>query len=409
MLAAILAAQPHICARGFFRKGIIATIASNRMKIVADSNIPFAREAFAALGEVQLVPGRQIDAATVRDADVLLVRSVTPVGAALLNGSRVRFIATATIGTDHIDLNYLGGRNIGFASAEGSNANSVAEYVVAALLELAHRRKFRLRDKTLGVVGVGAIGTRVVRYAEALGMRVLQNDPPRQRAERLAEFVSLEQILGETEIITLHVPLTRSGPDATAHLFDRERLSALEERRPILINTARGAVVDNRALLKAIDGERVGGAVLDVWENEPNISPELLDVVDIGTPHIAGYSFDGKVNGTRMIYEAACRFFGLQPTWTPTLPPPPVPRIKLDIRSSEDFEDVLHRVVHRVYDITADDAALRAGVRNADGIGVGFDKLRAEYPVRREFHNTDLINGGDEKLSATLRAVGFRL
>ncbi len=373
------------------------------MKILADPNIPFAQEAFGPLGEVRLVPGRDITADTVRDADVLLVRSVTPVNARLLGASRVKFVASATIGFDHIDREYLSQQGIGFASAQGSNANSVAEYVVAAMMELAHRRKFHLRDKTLGVIGVGDVGSRVVRYTESLGIRVLQNDPPRQRAKRLAHFVSMERVLAEADIITLHVPLTREGLDAPFHLFDKERFGALEARKPVLINTARGAVMDNQALLKAIDGERLGGVVLDVWENEPNISPELLDVVDIGTPHIAGYSFDGKVNGTRMIYEAACGFFHLQPTWSPHLPPSPVPRIELAVSSGEDEEEVLHRVVRRVYDITDDDVALRSNVR-------AFDKLRAEYPVRREFFNTELVlRGAGENLRRKFAALGFRL
>jgi erythronate-4-phosphate dehydrogenase len=380
------------------------------MKIVADPNIPFVQEAFGPFGVLRSVPGREITASRVRDADVLLVRSVTPVNAALLADSQVKFVATATIGTDHIDQEYLRQRGIGFASAQGSNANSVAEYLVAAMLELAHRRKFRLRDKTLGVVGVGNVGSRVARNGEALGMRVLQNDPPRQRTERLTHFVSLEKVLAEADIITLHVPLARAGADATFHLFDKNRLSALEGRKPILINTCRGAVVDNKALLKAIDGEWLGGVVLDVWENEPNISPELLDVVDLGTPHIAGYSFDGKVNGTRMIYEAACKFFKLPPSWSPNLPPPPVPRIELTVSSGEDDEEMLRRVGKRIYDITADHAALRRNVQAPDGIGAGFDKLRAEYPVRREFFNTELsLRGASESLRAKFAALGFKM
>jgi erythronate-4-phosphate dehydrogenase len=388
------------------------------MKILADPNIPFVQEAFGSLGEIVLVPGRQINAATARDADALLVRSVTPVNAALLDGSRVRFVATATIGTDHVDDACLRERGIGFASAAGSNANSVAEYVVAALLEMAHRHGFRLREQTLGVVGVGNVGSRVVQYAEALGMRVRPNDPPRQRAEadggapggRVLPFVPLERVLAEADIITLHVPLTRQGVDATVHLFDQERLAALEDRRPILINTARGAVVDNKALLKAIDGERVRGTVLDVWENEPDISPELLDVVDIGTPHIAGYSLDGKINGTSMVYRAVCGFFGIAPTWQPPLPPPQVPRIELSVSSGDDDEDVLRRVARRVYEIAADDSALRKCVRAPHGIGASFDTLRATYPVRREFFNTELVlRGASESLRKKFAALGFKL
>jgi erythronate-4-phosphate dehydrogenase len=364
------------------------------MNIVADPNILFVREAFAALGDVRLVPGRQIAADTVRAADLLLVRSVTPVNESLLAGSRVQFVATATIGTDHIDLEHLRHRGIGFASAAGSNANSVAEYVVAALLELAHRHKDRLRDKTLGVIGVGNVGSRVVRYARALGMRVLENDPPRQRAERLPDFVSLERVLAEAGVVTLHVPLD----DSTRHLLHPDNLRGFA-----LLNTARGAVVDNRALLKAIDGERIPAAVLDVWEHEPHISPELLDVVDLGTPHIAGYSLDGKVNGVRMIYEAACRHLGVPATWQPQLPPANVPRLVVDAGPTEDAEDVLRRTIRRVYNVAADSDALRADVR-------AFDRLRAEYPVRREFFNTELVvRGAPDSLRQKFAALGFRM
>ncbi|MGD0016116.1 MAG: 4-phosphoerythronate dehydrogenase, partial [Verrucomicrobiia bacterium] len=378
------------------------------MKIIADPNIPFVREAFAPLGDVQFIPGRQITAAAVRDAELLLIRSITPVNAALLDGSRVKFVATATIGTDHVAMADLAKHGIGFASAAGSNANSVAEYIVAAMLELAHRRGFRLHGRTLGVIGIGNVGSRVVRYAEALGMRVLQNDPPRERAENLSYLVPLNRVLAESDIVTIHVPLTKSGLDTTFHMFDANRLAGLEKRRPILINSARGAVVDNKALLETIAAKKLGGVVLDVWEGEPNINTDLLAAVSpdtdvgsrdcgIGTPHIAGYSFDGKLNGTRMIYKAVCGFFGVKPTWQPVLPPPPVPQLEVTVGAGEDAEDVLRRVIGQIYDITADDAALRKIISAPDGvgaspdmIGVNFDKLRNEYGIRREFFNTKL-------------------
>jgi erythronate-4-phosphate dehydrogenase len=399
------------------------------MKIIADLNIPFIREAFSSLGDVELIAGRQINAAAVRDADALLVRSVTPVNAALLDNSRVRFVATATIGTDHIDQAYLRQHGIGFASAQGSNANSVAEYLVAAMLGIAHRKQYRLRGKTLGVVGVGNVGSRVVRYAEALGMRVLQNDPPRERAEStgragparregdgqpgglsLPAFVSLDRVCAEADVITLHVPLMREGEDATYHLFDGARLAALD-RRPLLINSARGAVVDNPALLRAIDNKSISAAVFDVWEKEPNISMELLNRVDIGTPHIAGYSFDGKVKGTSMIFGAVCRFFELKQTWDPAplMPTPAVPSIELAVSPEDDEEDILSRAIKQVYDITADDAALRKRAADPDRIGPSFDKLRAEYPVRREFFNTELaLRGASDELRKKFSALGFR-
>ena len=370
-------------------------ILTTLVKIVADTNIPYVREAFAELGDITRVAGRQLTAVHVRDADVLLVRSVTPVNAALLDGSSVKFVATATIGFDHVDTAYLAARGIGFATAAGSNANSVAEYISAALLELAHRKNFRLRDKTLGVVGVGNVGRQVVRYARALGLRVLPNDPPRQRVESLPDFVSLEQICAAADIITFHVPLTKTGPEATVKLLDPGQLV----RQPILINSARGAVLDNAALLSA----KLAGLVLDVWENEPHIRPDLLDHVDLGTPHIAGHSFDGKVNGTRMIYEATCRHLGLPPTWQPVLPAPPVPRLVVTIGAAEEEEDVLRRIIRKVYSITADDARLRAGFQE-------FEKLRIEYPVRREFGNTELVLlGAPASLCEKFAALGFRI
>ena len=372
----------------FFQSACYTTGA---MKIVADANIPFLQEAFGVLGDVTAVPGRQLTPVQLRDADILLVRSVTPVNAALLAGSQVKFVATATIGFDHIDTGYLAKRGIGFASAAGCNANSVAEYIISALLELAHRHHFRLRDKTLGVIGVGNVGSIVVRYARALSLRVLPNDPPRQRAETLPDFVSLDQLVAEANILTFHVPLTKTGPDATFHL--------LKPRCGIVLNTARGAVLDNRYLLTA----KLDALVLDVWENEPNLLPELLTKVALGTPHIAGYSFDGKVNGTRLIYEAACRHFGLPVTWQPQLPAPPVPKLEITVASGEDDEDVLRRTLRQVYDITGDDARLRANYRQ-------FDKLRAEYPVRREFFNTELIlSGASAKLQEKFAVLGFRL
>jgi len=373
------------------------------MNIVADPNIPFVREAFGSLGSIRLIAGRQMNAAAVSDAEVLLVRSVTPVNAALLEGSKVKFVATATIGTDHVDTDYLAKRGIGFASAAGSNANSVAEYIVAAMLELAHRQRFRLRDKTLGVIGVGNVGRLVVRNAEALGMRVLQNDPPRQRTEQLPDFVNLDRVLVEADIVTIHVPLTTSGPDKTHHLFDEKTFAALK-RKPILINSARGAVVDNSALLQAIRAGQLSGVVLDVWENEPNISLDLLAAVDIATPHIAGYSFDGKVNGTTMIYGAVCEFFGRAPAWNPAsrMPAPTVPRVEVEAGDADD-EDVIRIVVKSIYDICTDDAALRTASRM-------FDRLRAEYSVRRrEFPHTGvLLCGGTERQRSKLAVLGFQ-
>lgn len=381
------------------------------MKIVADENIPYVQETFGTLGKVSTLPGRDIDAASVPDADILLVRSITEVNASLLEGSSVRFVGTATIGTDHIDEEYIRSRGIAFASAPGSNANSVAEYVIAALLTLARRKSFPLKGRTIGVIGVGNCGSRVVKKAEALGMRVLLNDPPLQRQTGEAKCHPIEELF-DADALTLHVPLTQEGVDATYHLVDEAFLGKL---RPdcILINTSRGAVVNGEALLSALNSGGIAGAVLDVWENEPNIDISLLGRVAIGTSHIAGYSLDGKVNATAMLYEAACQFLSAEQTVDvrSLLPAPETPRI--EIPSTPSNENTIAEAVRSVYDTERDDAALRQvrSLRPAER-GPFFDRLRKEYPIRREFHNTEVVlprSGETKELARTLAGLGFRV
>jgi len=381
------------------------------MRIVADENIPYVQEAFGRLGSVRTVAGRSMTGDEVADADVLLVRSVTRVDDALLGGSSVRFVGTATIGRDHVDTGVLASRGIAFASAAGSNANSVAEYVMAQLLTLGDRLGIDWADRTIGVVGVGNIGQLVVRNARAMGMQVLQNDPPRARAEGGEAFVGLDTVCGDCDVITLHVPLIREGPDRTVHLFDGDRLTGL---RPgtILLNSARGAAVDNGALLDALGAGRLEVACLDVWEHEPDIDVDLLKRVAVGTPHIAGYSFDGKVAGTKMLFDAVCRTLAVDETWDPAecLPAPVVPRIEMDVAGRPD-QDVLRDVVRRVYDLEADDARLRGIIDlPAEDRGRRFDALRKEYPIRREFFNTQVaLAGGTEALRRTLGTWGYRV
>lgn len=374
------------------------------MKIVADENIPYVQEAFAELGEVATVSGRKIDAGTVRDAELLLVRSITKVDRALLDGSRVRFVATATIGEDHIDKAYLAGRGIVFASAPGSNANSVGEYVAAALLEIEARFGLPLKDSSLGIVGVGNAGKRVFAKAGALGMRCVLNDPPLARSSGDPKYRPLEEAL-DCDAITFHVPLTRDGGDATYHLVDETFLARLKPG-VILINTSRGRVVDGAALERALDSGHVRACVLDVWEGEPNIDVSLLDRVAIGTPHIAGYSFDGKVNGTRMIYEAACRFLGCASAWDPAplLPEPECAELRV-VPGAGAVRDA----VRAVYDIMQDDARMRriADV-SEEARGAYFDRLRKEYPRRRELFNTiAVVHPPDSALETCLRGLGF--
>jgi len=379
------------------------------VNIIVDENIPYSVEAFRTLGHARSMAGRAITREAVRDADALIIRSVTKVNRNLLEGSHVRFVATATIGFDHVDTAYLQQCGIGFASAPGSNANSVAEYVVAALLVVARRKGLSLAGKTIGVVGVGNVGSRVVAKAEALGMRVLQNDPPLQRQTGEARFRPIEELL-DADILTLHVPLTREGPDKTFHLVD-EQLLALMKPSAVLINSSRGAVIDGGSLLKAIEAHRLGAVVLDVWENEPEINIDLLRRVDLATPHIAGYSLDGKVAGTQMVYQAACAFFGLQATWdaAAVLPPPALPAYELHAHNGS-HEDALHDAVKAVYDIEADDARLRkaSGLPPAQR-GAYFDSLRKTYPVRRELFNTEIrLAHGSTELRRRLEGIGFK-
>jgi erythronate-4-phosphate dehydrogenase len=378
-------------------------------KIIADENIPCAREAFSHLGEVCLLPGRAITRENLLDADLLLVRSITPVNAKLLQNTAVRFVATATIGTDHVDTAYLEQQNIAFASAAGSNANSAAEYVVAALVHHAIKHGLSVASLTLGIVGVGHIGSRVEKMAAGLGMRVLLNDPPLARQTRDPKYLPLEALM-EADVITLHTPLAHEGEDATFHLFDTIRLHAMKHGS-VLINTSRGAVVDNAALKAALQSGHLSAAILDVWENEPDIDVELLRLAEIGTPHIAGYSLDGKLNGTQQIYLAACEFLGVEPKWRLETALPPVHQPLTSLRpESSRIKDVLQETMRHAYDIVADDHRLRAclGMRPEER-GRYFDGLRRDYPVRREFHNYIVELSGDEKSFAKqLKVLGFR-
>ncbi len=380
----------------------------NIVKIVADENIPFVAECFSSIGGVRTLPGREITAGLVADADVLLVRSVTRVDSSLLRGSKVRFVATATIGFEHVDVDYLAQENIGFASAPGSNANSVGEYVVAALLSVGKQYKIELEGKSIGIVGVGNVGNRVEKKTRALGMEVYLNDPPLQRQTGDAKYLPIEELFG-CDFITLHTPLTFEGADKTFHLADEKFLGSLKPRCTF-INTARGAVADTAAVKAAIKSGKLGGVILDVWEKEPNIDVELLRMVDLSTPHIAGYSLDGKVTGTIMIYEAVCKHFGFEPTYGAQdfLPEPKVKRIEVDA-GTMDEQQVLHETVQQVYCINRDDFNTREiAMVAAEERGRFFDDLRKNYPERREFQNTEVVlNAGCESLANKLAGIGF--
>ena len=379
------------------------------MRILVDENIPLANEALSKLGDVRLLPAEGITPESVRDAEILFVRSVTKVNEQLLNKSKVRFVGTATIGTDHIDKAYLRRRGITFASAPGSNANSVAEYVATALLLLARRRGWDLSEMTIGIVGVGNVGSRVALKTRALGMRVLLNDPPLKRTTGDPEFLPIEALF-EADFVTLHVPLSSSGPDATFHMVDEQFIRAIP-RGVVLINTSRGPVVEQSALLGALRSRHLEAAVLDVWEGEPNLKTALLKSVEVATPHIAGYSLDGKVNGTAMLHRALCSFLGIPAQWNSeqAMPPCPLPEIQ-PAEDSPNDQEVLARAALKCYPIERDDGALRellslpAAVRAEK-----FRQLRRDYPERREFFNTRaVVPESRPGLKRRLGALGFR-
>jgi erythronate-4-phosphate dehydrogenase len=360
------------------------------MKIIADENIPFVKECFGTIGDVTLMPGRDITAQIVSDSDLLLVRSITPVNAQLLTKSDVRFVGTATIGTDHIDKDYLVDHNIAFASSPGSNANSVAEYVIAALLSVANKHKITLEGKSIGIIGVGNVGSKVEKKVTALGMKPFLNDPPLQRATSDPKYLLLDKLLG-CDFISLHTPLTFEGIDKTCHLADEAFFKSLKPDC-IFLNTARGAVHDTAALKAAIKSGHLKATVLDVWENEPDIDNELLGLVDISTPHIAGYSFDGKVAGMMMLYDAVCKYFDLQPAKRikDFLPVPEVPEIEITGDITDD-QQIIHQTVQQVYAINRDDFNTREILMTTQKEKAAFfDQLRKNYPIRREFQNTKI-------------------
>jgi erythronate-4-phosphate dehydrogenase len=380
-----------------------------QMKIIADENIPFVQQCFSLLGEVEVLPARKITPHSVRDVDVLLVRSVTEVNAKLLSASRVRFVGTATIGFEHVDVEYLRKNNIAFVSAPGSNANSVAEYVIAALLSVGNKHKIELEGKSIAVIGAGNCGSRVAQKCAALGMKIFLNDPPLQRRTNDPKYLPIEEIF-DCDFITFHTPLTVEEPDGTFHLADQKFFKSLRTGC-VFINTSRGGVVETAALKGIIRSGKLEAVVLDVWENEPNINTELLRMVDIGTPHIAGYSLDGKIAGMIMIYRAACEHFGLKPEFNAASfsPAPTVGEIRIDSVDAGKEQDIIHQTVQQVYAINRDDFNTREILMVPEANrGRFFDDLRKNYPVRREFHNTRvLVKDENSRLARKLKGIGF--
>lgn len=374
------------------------------MKIVCDNKIPFLKGVLEPYAEVVYLPGSETTADVVKDADAIISRTRTICNESLLKGSSVKVIATATIGFDHIDTAWCENNGIIWRNAPGCNSWSVKQYISSVLLVLAEKYGFSLEGKTLGVVGVGNVGSKVADAARALGMKVLLNDPPRERKEGTEGFVSLDEVMAQSDIITLHVPLSREGEDATWHLFDQERIAALGKEQ-ILINSSRGPVVDNKALKSALQSGAIKAAVLDVWEGEPDLDPGLIDLLDITTPHIAGYSADGKANGTMASVRTVAEILGLPLTeWTPSGVPAPEQALSFVIDAEgKSCADVLKEAVLHTYDVREDSDRLR----NAPEL---FEKLRGDYQIRREPSAFSIeLRSGTVKEVEALEAIGFKV
>jgi erythronate-4-phosphate dehydrogenase len=373
------------------------------VKIVADDKIPFLRGALEPYAEVVYMPGKEITNEVLKDADALLVRTRTKCNEHLLSGTKVRFIGTATIGYDHIDTQYCNNNNIRWTNAPGCNSSSVQQYITSALLTVASVSGFNLREKTLGIIGVGNVGSKVAKLGKVLGMNVLMNDPPRTRKEGGKEFAALERVLKEADIITVHVPLTISGEDKTYHLFDENAFTKMK-KGSWFFNSSRGEVVETSALKKVLGSSVLGGAVIDVWENEPDIDTDLLTKVFAATPHIAGYSTDGKANGTAIVVNYLSSCFNLpHENWYPGDVPEPVnTEIVIDCIGRTDEEIIREAVLH-TYDIKADDEKFRKSPAD-------FERQRGDYPLRREFPSYSVrLSNSSGNVRSVIEKLGFNI
>jgi len=373
------------------------------IRIVADDKIPFLKGQPEKWSEVTYLPGQEITREALIEADALLIRTRTKCDAELLDRTSVKFIATATIGFDHIDTGYCKQNNIFWTNAPGCNSSSVQQYIAATLLKIAAEEKRGLKGRTLGIIGVGNVGSKVEKLAKLLQMRVLLNDPPRARAEGEDKFISLSALLRESDIVTVHVPLKMAGEDATWHLFNNDLFRMMKEGA-WFINTSRGEVVETDSLKKALASRRPFSAVIDVWENEPIIDRDLLKMAFLATPHIAGYSTDGKANGTSMVVNSLCRFFqlSLQEWYPDNLPPPENPVLTIECKGRER-ETVIREAVEHTYNIADDDNKLRSDPES-------FEKLRGEYPLRREFPAFSLrLKDCDIDMVRILEVLGFNV
>ena len=368
------------------------------MKILADAHIPYLRGVAEQFGEVEYLPGNQFTRDAISEKDALIVRTVTHFGEEILSGTRVKLICSATIGFDHIDTTWCDTHGVAWRTAPGCNAASVEQYITASLLYLAEKHQFDLKEKTIGIVGVGNVGSKVEIACRKLGMRVLLNDPPREEQEGSALFVDIKTIQREADIITFHTPLTKTGQHKTHHLAD-DRFLVSVEKKPFIINAARGGITDNQALKKAIHNGNIAGVVIDCWENEPEIDKELLQLADIATPHIAGYSADGKWTATKMSLENLNRFFNMG-IENPHYQEIPIPRESIiNLQGIAPAYQLQHAVWHTYNPITETTALKLSPER--------FYWFRSNYPLRREYPAYRILHA-DATVFDTLLSLGFR-
>ncbi|MBR9885363.1 MAG: 4-phosphoerythronate dehydrogenase PdxB [Oceanospirillales bacterium] len=375
------------------------------MKILADENIPALDALFADIGEIRRLPGRKLSAADVADSDILLVRSITRVDEPLLTDSRVGFVGTATIGTDHLDTQWLDRRGVRWCSAPGCNADAVVEYVLSALWHLCAQHGVDPLTRTVGVVGAGNVGGRLVSRLRALGLEVLVSDPPRAEREGHEGFVELEELLSRSDLVALHTPLVDDGPYPTRHLLNEGNLELLKPGA-VLLNAGRGPVIDNWALIQFMRRRSDVHLVLDVWEEEPLVLPELAEQCVIATPHIAGYSLDGKIRGTWMLYREVCQWLGREVSITleSVLPKP-----EIEMLGCSGSVDPL-KPIALTYDPYRDDRALRETLYlDPEERMLAFDRLRKHYPVRREFSSLQIMGLENKQQAELLLKLGFNV
>ncbi|MDG5799454.1 4-phosphoerythronate dehydrogenase [Marinilabiliaceae bacterium ANBcel2] len=372
------------------------------MKIVIDDKIPYIKNIFEPYAKVLYIKDEKIDRKEVKDADLIIIRTRTLCDHKLLSQSKVKMVATATIGTDHIDTEWLAQKGIKWTNAPGCNSGSVMQYI-SSTLALLIKQGVDPEKTTVGIVGVGNVGSKVEKIAKLMGFKILLNDPPRERKEGKTGFYDYKRVMQESDIITFHTPLIKSGADKTHHLFNNDSLNYIK-KGAVIINSARGEITETNALIKGVDNKIISKLAIDVWENEPTISKELFKRVWIGTPHIAGYSADGKANATKIVVNRAAHFFNLPlKEWSPDkIPVPKKNTIELNRNASTTMQ--LCNSILKTYNVTDDYNRLKLNIND-------FEKLRGDYPLRREFNawNIKMNKKITVEESSVLSKAGFQI